>query len=244
MQTSVCVGRGGMWLSLWKAFASTVAETPGDNALHTDAFQDVDSKAVVVGCFYQRMRVSEPQFPTGCYLGSTRLRSFQSCFREMPPPSCSLHVSPSTAAFWGWRQGICISDNGRNNWASNPPFLLQRNPTWEKGPPVTSKPWHVRTPCWEGDVPPLNPCSDRRLLCWQKLCTAWQAQSRGLWPGFGWGTTAEAQVPGDGADDPEMRGHTQSCVTSRGVLRIHWKYRGLWSLVASKEILEHWLCAE
>lgn len=141
---------GGAPLSLAKAVASTEALTPGDNALHTDVFQGVDSNVVVVGCSCHRVGVPELQLPTGCYRSSTRLRSSLPSEKSLCLPVVfrfRLALLCFEVQGRGLR-GIRVSDNGRNNWESNPLFLVQHSCTWEKGSPSASKPLCVRTPCW------------------------------------------------------------------------------------------------
>lgn len=74
------------------------------------------------------------QFPTGRYLGGTRLRSFQPYPRAIPAPSCGLRVSLGTAAPWGWGQGFVFQTMDRKIGKATPPCLSQHNPTWQKAP--------------------------------------------------------------------------------------------------------------
>lgn len=146
MQTSV---RGGVWLSLWKAFASTVAQTPGDNALHTDAFQDAGSKALVVGCSYRRTWISEPV--------SHRALSWRYQVKILPAPPqghpCTFLWSLSFPTV-GLGRDLCF-----RQWAEQlgkqPPCQPQHNPTWESSMAAPEL-WCVGTP--------RNPALE--ALCW------------------------------------------------------------------------------
>lgn len=139
-------------MSLGKAVASTVAQTPGDNALHADAFQDVDSTGFHGSCAADSIRrICSPT--TVSPWSSSGQRS--SLGPEKFPHLAAMlrfHLMPFEVPGGGW-----ISDNGQNSGESNPLVLLQLNP---KGWLGTSKLGHARTPAEMkaplGDVPLLG----------------------------------------------------------------------------------------
>lgn len=128
-------------MSLGKAFASTVAQTPGDNELHSDASQDVDSTDSTA----DSSRAPQAQLP----LVEMQLKVQPWC-REILQPSCHALVSPlpfeAPAGAW-------ISDNGAEQWGKDPWSCYSLIPAGER------LNWHSKAGARQ------NTCGGEMLMC-------------------------------------------------------------------------------
>lgn len=169
------------------------------------------------------MWVSEPWFPTGCYLGSTRLRSSLNSEKCLHLPVVfRFHLAPLHFEVRG--RGFIFQTMDRTIGKATPSFCYSIIPPGRKAQLLLQShcmlehPAEIKAP-HRGDVPPVSPCSHPTLF--HRL--AHKGSGRGL-PGE---PLLKLRYQVNGVDDPEMRERTQRCVTSCVILGIQCNYRGL-----------------
>lgn len=141
----------------------------------------------------------------------------------MPPPSCSLQVSPSTAALGVRGRGFIFQTMDRTIGKATLCFCYSIIPPGRKAHfllqsrCVLEHPAEIKAP-HRGGVPPVNLCSDPTLLH--------RLSHKGSGQGLAGEPLLKLRYQVNRVGDAKMRERTQSCITSRVIFGIQYKYRG------------------